>query len=160
MSLTTRPPCSTTISDAVESNDAQCLREGRQIELLGPCGRVDEVGESDAPADEVDPGRDVHHLERTEASLDVVTQQGVEAARHAVEQHHRLRVRPGQLEARPVVLDRLRHDVHDERGAPTLSATRAAAAPSTRTSWIVTSSPKNSMRGAQHGEDLGVARQE
>ena len=36
---------------------AQGLRERRQIELLGPRGRVDEVGEADAPANEIDPGR-------------------------------------------------------------------------------------------------------
>ena len=52
-----------------------------------------------------------------------MTQQRVEAARDAVEQDHRLRVRPGQLEARRVVLQRLRHDVHEERKTDA-SATR------------------------------------
>ena len=55
-------------------------------------------------------------VDRAEAPLDVMTQQRVEAARDAVEQDHRLGVRPGQLETRRVVLQRLRHDVHEERG--------------------------------------------
>ena len=82
---------------------------------MRPGGRVDEIGEPNAPFDQIDSDDPRHLALRTEPPLDVMTQHGVERTGHTVEEHHRLRIRPRQRQTRSVALHGPGRDVDHER---------------------------------------------